>query len=253
MVSACGLINYGSRSGSGGTPSPLYYPWAVSIADKGGKSFCGGVLINRKEVLSAAHCFEGKSTDNINLILGVHDISRATATDKYRVQKLTIHPQYKKFAEDNTFQNDVALLVIEGDVPSFPNIQPICLPKSPPNYDVGDDVTVLGWGQLSDDKQNMAQRLQMLEQAQTPINVCGQIWKKKFNPSETICMGEGGHNICKGDEGGPLMVTNSQGRQALLGIASYSGPTCGDKYPGVYSNFESIRDWVKKNSLGSCE
>ena len=161
-----------------------------------------------------------------------------------------MHSQYTK-SDDNTFENDLALIVIEGALPSRPNIQPICLPKFPINYNEEDDVIVLGWGQLSPEEGNTAQRLQMLERPRIPIQDCESVWKKNFVPSEKICMGKGGHNICKGDEGGPLMVENSHGRFVLVGIASFSGPVCGDRFPGVYSNFEFYRDWVKQNSIGT--
>jgi len=244
----CGLENPHGSSSHGPNSSPLYYPWAVSIIDKSEVPFCGGVLISKTEVITAGRCVKGKSKDEIKLILGVHDLSKASSSDKFRVKKIISHPNFTKFP-DNTYENNIALIVIEGNIPSVNNIQPICLLREKEAPFSEGNPSVLGWGQISITSTDKAQKLQMLSRPVIPIQNCSKIWGKKFDSEQLLCMGQNEHNICTGDEGGPLMLEDIQGYWTLLGITSFAGPTCGDKFPGVYTKISNYINFIKENSL----
>ena len=76
------------------------WPWAVILGDKtfnGGISVvCGGTLINKNYVLTAAHCFDGSHPTIVRL--GDLDISRTDELpsswdhEDIGIQKTTTHP-----------------------------------------------------------------------------------------------------------------------------------------------------------------
>ncbi|KAL0198146.1 hypothetical protein M9458_006686, partial [Cirrhinus mrigala] len=57
----CGQAPFNNRIVGGEDATAGAWPWQVSIhiACNGNLCFCGGSLINKDWVLSAAHCFEG--------------------------------------------------------------------------------------------------------------------------------------------------------------------------------------------------
>ena len=65
----CGIIPSTSTIFNG---SPASYPWMVflfSAPENGQQSFCGGSLISDLQVVTAAHCVAGKTTDDIAVLL----------------------------------------------------------------------------------------------------------------------------------------------------------------------------------------
>ena len=75
----CGVAKQRSKAGSGvivgGTGSKKgYFPWQAAIYN--GKEFmCGGALISKTHILTAAHCFRGRSKDvnQYTVVLGEHN------------------------------------------------------------------------------------------------------------------------------------------------------------------------------------
>ena len=59
----------GTRIYDGEIAAEGQYPWMVLIEVRSVKTdqtnFCGGVLISKRFILSAAHCFRGKGWDNL--------------------------------------------------------------------------------------------------------------------------------------------------------------------------------------------
>ena len=70
----CGVIPTSSTIING---SPASYPWMVFLYNYGDTdtSFCGGILISDLQILSAAHCFEGKTIDEVREAAQNHFIS----------------------------------------------------------------------------------------------------------------------------------------------------------------------------------
>ncbi|KAJ2654799.1 hypothetical protein IW148_006271, partial [Coemansia sp. RSA 1199] len=71
-----------------------------------------------------------------------------------------------------------------------------------------------------------------------------------FDPTTQLCVGgAGGANLCTGDEGAPLLITDKEHSVALLGVASYitetpgSSVVCGEDGGVVY--FEMGRSWAQ--------
>jgi guanylate cyclase len=204
---ACGrsqTTNRFARIMGGQDAVPHSYPWMVSLAKRSLNNLhlCGGVLLTRRHVLTAAHCIEDfKGVSDMNILAGIH----YTNEKKSPVQALTIdmHPQY----DPETFANDVAIITLASPLPeNDPRIGTICLPPDdamtgknyPPTKSSG---IAIGWGSTSfGARPSTALKqvvLPILETTKWPCNVF------VTHAQGQICAGElsGGADTCQADSG----------------------------------------------------
>merc|ERR1711887_112795 len=75
---------------------PNSWPWQISLQFKSGSRFhhtCGGTLIRRGWVMTAAHCVDRTRTWRV--VLGDHDIMDHEGTEQYMsVSRVHLHPRW---------------------------------------------------------------------------------------------------------------------------------------------------------------
>ena len=79
-------------------------PWQVFILifDNGRSSYCGGVLISKEHVLTAAHCLKSSRPENYVIRLGEHDLrGRDSGEVERSVVKIIQHPLYNPGKKHN--------------------------------------------------------------------------------------------------------------------------------------------------------
>ncbi|KAL1501656.1 hypothetical protein ABEB36_006949 [Hypothenemus hampei] len=234
------------------------FPWMVLIAYNSaeGISFnCGGTLITKNIVLTAAHCVENMpiigvrlgeyDTNNIDRDC-VHSYCSPPVQDVY-VKESIVHPEYNPV----TNQNDIALLKLSVNANfSNSNIKPVCLPVRELNDNILSAI-ITGWGATEEsDISNVPMKASIRV---WPIMICQEVYKNHILiTNKQICAGGShGRDSCQGDSGGPLMslsLIDGIPRYIQYGIVSFGPKKCGsDGQPGIYTKTKSYLKWILDN------
>ena len=146
---------------------PHQYPWMVfvcgkSILDSVGRlqcnETCGGTLIHRQYVLTAAHCVAGGTIDDTFVVTGAHNINHRIKTLNWSdLADIILHPDYDTTKEKEYKRSpDVAILKLNESVVFGPEVNAISLPDSSQvdkDYE-NKHAIVAGWGVRDYDKKN---------------------------------------------------------------------------------------------------
>lgn len=197
--------------------------------------YCGGSILAKNIVLTAAHCVDGRESKTFAVVSGSNNLNGGDGFI-VKVKNIYIHDSYDIW----TIDNDVAVLHLAQDLPSNYLSSPIKLADELPEVD--ELATVTGWGETVLD----GNYSDMLRYVQVPIldsNDCQNSYKYEVVTPNMVCAGvkQGGKDMCRGDSGGPLIYKDKQ-----IGIVSW-GYECGSpSYPGVYTSVPSVKDWIYK-------
>jgi secreted trypsin-like serine protease len=241
-MAAAGPSSAAGRVVVGGYPVDVSQtPWTVALSSRhvfGSERaghFCGGAVIGRTTVLTAAHCLSEQilgvprdRLDDLKVFAGRTDLLSAQGRE-IAVQNSWVNPGY----EPGTNSGDFAVLTLAEPLPASSVIR--MAPAGDTAYHPGTAATVYGWGDTTGSaayaRSLHAARVHVLSDA-----LCRQAYpgtaQGTYESRGMLCAGEeeGGPDSCQGDSGGPLV---SQGR--LIGLVSW-GNGCGQPgSPGVYT------------------
>jgi len=217
------------------------YPWQVALVrpwDSNGV-FCGGTIINKRFVMTAAHCTEGQNKDNIRVKVGERNLKDENDNAKViKIKNINNHPQY---GQATNIDMDFSILELEEDLEFSESVRPACLPQSESNTYAGSNAVVTGWGNLASGGSSPDILQEVTVQVLENSN-CGN-YPQSMITDNMLCAGVEGKDSCQGDSGGP-MVTEVDGRYTLIGVVSW-GWGCADAgSPGVYARITSVLPWI---------
>uniref|UniRef100_A0A3Q3M6F4 Peptidase S1 domain-containing protein n=1 Tax=Mastacembelus armatus TaxID=205130 RepID=A0A3Q3M6F4_9TELE len=242
----CGTSPINNKIVGGEDASPGSWPWQVSL-HKSGRHACGGSLINREWVMSAAHCFSSTSTNRWQVFLGRQNQEGKNPNEVSRtVDRIILYPSY----ESNTDNNDIALLRLSSPVQFTDYIRPVCLAASGSVFNNGTVSWVTGWGLCSLFSVPLPPP-QTLQEVEVPVvgnRQCNCLLGVGRVTDNMICAGAlaGGKDSCQGDSGGP-MVSKQGSIWIQSGIVSFGFGCARPNLPGVYSRVSRYESWINSH------
>ncbi|KAA0922199.1 serine protease [Streptomyces apricus] len=214
-------------------------PWVVALSSRdrfGGTragQFCGGVVIGRSTVLTAAHCLgeevlgaSPRKVRDLRVVAGRGDLG-AGGGREIAVRDTWINPRH----DGRTNAGDFAVLTLAEPLGAGSVIRMAAAGNAA--YAPGTDAVVYGWGDMTGSGDYAgalrAARVEVLSDA-----VCEKAYPGSadgtYLAGSMLCAGEadGGRDACQGDSGGPLVA---QG--VLIGLVSAGSP-------GVYTRVSGV-------------
>ncbi|XP_029382869.1 transmembrane protease serine 9-like [Echeneis naucrates] len=238
----CGITPLNTRIVGGEDAPPGSWPWQVSL-QRFGSHICGGSLINRNWVMTAAHCFFSTSTSGWRVSLGRQNLQGTNPNEvSTTVARIIIHPNYNRETNDN----DIALLRLSSPVEFTDFIRPVCLAASGSVFNNGTDSWVTGWGTVQEGEPlPFPATLQEVEVPVLGNRQCNCLNGVGTVTDNMICAGllAGGKDSCQGDSGGP-MVSKQGPVWVQSGIVSFGFGCARPNLPGVYSRVSSYQSWI---------
>ncbi|XP_012785796.2 kallikrein-1 [Ochotona princeps] len=228
----------------GGQPCQKHsQPWQVALYSYSTLQ-CGGVLVDPRWVLTAAHCI----SKNYQLWVGRHNLFENEPEAQYvQVTGSFPHPDFNmSLLENHTrhlgedFSHDIMLLRLAEPVTLSDAVQLLKLPTH--EVPIGTTCLTSGWGSITPGTLLFPDELQCLNVDIQSNAVCKQNHIYKVTPF-MLCAGlpEGGKDTCRGDSGGPLVCEG-----VLQGILSWGFIPCGrPNKPAVYTRVLSYVQWIQ--------
>jgi len=238
-VVALSLVSGGTASGIvGGQTVTQEYPWTVLVTSKTGE--CTGALIDKRWVVTAAHCLvaDDPGSDDVDLHAPLLSAENFTlylgATERYEGEvgtaaRLITEPGLR----------DIGLIELARSTDKTPI--PIAAPMAPQS---GRSATVIGWGRTCEEESCPASPV--LKQLPVALFAPSQyrdtvedeqaheLYWPEDNPRE---------RTAKGDSGGPIVI-NVDGRLELLGTLGGSTHYSDGAEKGRATDVSPFRDWI---------
>ncbi|KAI1293673.1 Ovochymase-2 [Halotydeus destructor] len=231
------------------------FPWQVSI-QLNGKHVCGGTIISRCHILTAAHCCSdanGRITPEarkMKIVYGTIDCKRGKTCN---VEKVCKHSNF------TTIKYDIALLKVDCCFEFDHFCNPACLPEPHMMEDFSDEdhAVVSGWGVIDEPNDRTSNMLNYLSIKLIPRAQCAlELDSQYYHGPTMICQERARNGACFGDSGGPMVWYHPKYDYAMvMGAVSWLLGHCGDgaNPSTVFTDCHAYLNWIKRGMLAlSC-
>ncbi|KAL3823874.1 hypothetical protein ACHAXA_005456 [Cyclostephanos tholiformis] len=234
------------------------YPYAALLFAMEGY-VCGGSLIARDVVLTAAHCNLAAEYAYV----GEHDIGDAAGGGRipFAVREIIPHPNFSDLLMSifGIVDSDFMLVFLQGPS-TADNVVTVKLNSDPSVPSVGRNVTVMGWGDTDirpgDAYQVMSEVLMNVDVNVISNEECeaseGYVEDGTYSTynghitANMLCASADGKDSCQGDSGGPMIIKGDDAATDVqVGVVSFGNGCASDQFPGVYARVSRAYDWIQ--------
>mmetsp|Transcript_32290 Transcript_32290/g.67897 ORF Transcript_32290/g.67897 Transcript_32290/m.67897 type:complete len:339 (+) Transcript_32290:117-1133(+) len=212
------------------------YSFAVSLQD-GGSHFCGGSLIAKNVVLTAAHCNGG----TYSVALGRHNLDSRNEGQVIAMKEggEIMHPQYNSRTTDNDFM----LVILDRDATLNDDVGLVTINDKASTPRVDDRVTVMGWGETGSGLSDVLMEVDVnvISNGECNTSKDASSTYEGAITANMLCAKADGQDSCQGDSGGPLV--DSDGVQ--VGVVSWGIGCASPDFPGVYAKVSRAHEWIR--------
>ncbi len=230
-----------------GTPDYYSENEGIVSLSRFGQHYCGGSLVAKRWVVTAAHCVPKKG-DTVRF--NTEDFTSTLSSGTYAsVERSIPFPRYNPI----TAEHDIELIELDREVAT---VVPMSVNGSDELTRDGTHLKASGWGARRDQDSSKYLISTLLTVLGDDAGDCGnKSGLPGINRPDTglhlsatnLCAGGGAtkKGVCAGDSGGPLFSKNDEAANTLVGIVSFGVDPCGvPNVPDAFTDVKYYKDWL---------
>ena len=224
------------------------------------QAICTGTLIDKRLVLTAAHCIAEPGLSSV-IVFFAKEMQSATQDRARFALTGTVHELFQAEIKPNDPNaslanwHDIAMLVLNEDAPA--DVKPAKLAAAGTVLKKGGTLTLAGFGITTavirkEVKKNGKTIIQELEGVGdgTLRQVDGMVIANMANNNNEIVLDQKKKGACHGDSGGPAFLKNADGSMLQVGVTSRGLEKLGNcNVQSVYTSTIAHMDWIKTTSV----
>ncbi|XP_055375331.1 serine protease gd-like [Condylostylus longicornis] len=258
----CGIISKPVKSLVGKSIPPGAWPWWAPILKYNSKGLleydCGGTLISKYVVLSAASCFPKETLFSINLEiekyrigLGLSDRSNFKESNSFiaKITEIIIHQNYDDEAITESYNNNIVMMFLQKWHNFNERIRPTCIwPDNPSQSEIENEEGYVVGFVNNKPNTNFSIFKTNIQSSESCIRSNPNL-KSKISDTN-FCTKANSETFCFNIYGQGLLIEKNDKlylRGILVGSIATAYTFCNLNVEAIYTDVSKFYDWITQN------